>query len=359
MKKVAIITLTGENNYGNKLQNYAMEQIMIDSGFMVETVRVENIITGGRKSYHILSLKNYVKHLISPLLDDRKKKQTQRRYLFFRFNKLLHQAKDEIGAGVEPDAMREILNNYDYLVYGSDQIWNPQFSTFSTVYLGEFGRKEKNIAVSASFGLEKLDSSYIELFKAGLQRFKAISVREDAGKRIINNIAPELLVDVLIDPTLMLDASRWEKIEAKPIAVQCHYAVSYFLGKPNGDKLNKINKIKKEHDVSIIDIGEEAALGPKEFLYYIHHADYVCTDSFHAVVFSVLFAKDVYIFKREDKYQSMSSRMDTLINKLNLKVIDFDNILYISSGVMKSEKTIHNIEIERAEFKKFIKVNME
>lgn len=358
MKNVAVITLTGDNNYGNKLQNYAMEQILIESGLRVETIRVKNKNDSGQ-SYHVLFFKNYIKYLTLPLLGDSKKAFTKRRYLFMKFNHLLHQAKDEIGWGVDSATSCKILAPYDYLVYGSDQIWNPQFSTFSTLYLGEFGKTEKNIALSASFGLEELDSSYVEFFKTGLKRFKAISVREDAGKSIINSIVPEVSVDVLIDPTLMLGADRWEKIEVNPKPACDKFAVAYFLGKPNEEKTKRIDKIKKENKTSLIDVGKEAPIGPREFLYYIHHADYVCTDSFHAFVFSILFTKDVFIFKRKDSYKSMSSRMDTLIGKLGLETVDYGDVLYISSIAMKSEKTQHSMEMERIKFRKFIETNME
>ena len=42
MKKIAIVTLNGYHNYGNRLQNYAAQEVLKSLGFHVETIIYES-----------------------------------------------------------------------------------------------------------------------------------------------------------------------------------------------------------------------------------------------------------------------------------------------------------------------------
>ena len=57
-------------------------------------------------------------------------------------------------------------------------------------------------------------------------------------------------------------------------------------------------------------------VSPSEFLSLISNAEYVCTDSFHCVIFSYVYQKDFFVFDRNDSKQN--SRLDTLLNIFNL-----------------------------------------
>ncbi|MFR2767096.1 MAG: polysaccharide pyruvyl transferase family protein [Thomasclavelia sp.] len=87
----------------------------------------------------------------------------------------------------------------------------------------------------------------------------------------------------------------------------------------------------------------EYTSGPSEFLYLIHHAKLVCTDSFHACVFSILFDTQFYVFERENEIISMNSRIDTLLRKFDLeehrkKIILIIRLIMIIHTYMKSWK---------------------
>ena len=62
--------------------------------------------------------------------------------------------------------------------------------------------------------------------------------------------------------------------------------------------------------------------GPSEFIYLVSNAENVCTDSFHACVFAILFGKPVYVFKRKDKEEDMFSRIETLFRLFGININD-------------------------------------
>lgn len=356
MKKVGILTLTGENNYGNKLQNYAMEQILMEAGFAVETIRVKGRADNSRP-YRQMAMRTYLQHCLNPLLGQERKRRVERKYRFLRFNQHLHQAGFALGPEMPAAQIRDRLRRYDFLVYGSDQIWNPQFSSFSDIYLGTYGTTQQNVAVSASFGIESLDDRYIDMFRKGLANFRTVSVREEAGKQIVLSLSAAKTPEVLVDPTLMLDRKRWGRVASNEKISGKHIA-KYFLGHPHDSEFCYVDDIAAAYDAYTMDIGPGSCLGPSDFLNIIRHSECVCTDSFHAVVFSFIFGKDVYVFNRTDKYAPMNSRMQTLFEKLGLKGILKNGAVFISSDEMNSEIARNCIEKERKRFAKFVADNL-
>ena len=67
------------------------------------------------------------------------------------------------------------------------------------------------------------------------------------------------------------------------------------------------------------------ALGPSEFLWLLAHAKAAFTDSFHGSVFSIIYEKPLYMFRREDANNYMFSRLETLLSKFKLTERIIDN----------------------------------
>ena len=93
------------------------------------------------------------------------------------------------------------------------------FFTFKSYRFINIFSKRKNIALSASFGVSRLENQYYEKCKNNFKNFKAISVREDQAQNILKDMG---IYDsqVLIDPTMMLTSNEWEKLESKPSYVK-------------------------------------------------------------------------------------------------------------------------------------------
>jgi hypothetical protein len=213
--------------------------------------------------------------------------------------------------------------NIDYFVVGSDQVWNPNFGRLTDIELLTFTNKPK-ISFSASFGISELPDEYRKKTKNAIKDFKAISVREDAGKKIVEELTGRTDIEVLVDPTMLLSAEEWNIVSKKPKQIKNYkYILNYFLGElPENWKI-EIDRIAKENNCEIINILNPNdpfyEAGPSEFLYLEKNAFLVCTDSFHSSVFSIIYDTPFIVFERQDKHISMNSRIDTLLSKFNLQ----------------------------------------
>ncbi len=310
MKKIGIITIFDENNYGNRLQNYAVQEVLKSLNLNPETIK--NVRTVNNKN----------------CLEDAKKIFHGRRERFLEFNEEnMNLSKDVIYHDDVPENFHE---QYDYFVIGSDQIWNYKFTDrFSDFSFARFAPKEKRISFSASFGISDIPNNTYEKYEA-LNEMKAISVRENAGKDIVKDITGRDDCIVLLDPTMMLSAEKWSSVMKKPIQLKSKkYILKYFLGNVSSEKNKEIERFAKENGCDIIDILDRDsfyASGPAEFLYLIKNSFMVLTDSFHSCVFSIIFDRPFLIFDRdEDGMRDMNSRIETLLKKFQLKNKKFDN----------------------------------
>lgn len=181
--------------------------------------------------------------------------------------------------------MLDLSEQFDYFIAGSDQIWNPYYDFVGTTELLEFARPEQRISYAASFGVNEISDEKKEVYAKNLSQFKALSVREKRGAEIIKELT-DREAKVVLDPTMLLTIEQWSKVEKKSKFIpKKKYGLVYSLGEKNTDFENAINLYGKE--MKIFDIrtlqknGREIPVGPAEFLYLIHHAEIILTDSFH------------------------------------------------------------------------------
>lgn len=328
MKKAAILTLYGNCNFGNKLQNYAVQEILKKYNFEVSNI-INVPILNDKKISLIKKYKFYMKLILNKILynidvnsccnpTDNKKRQK----LFLDFNKYINNTNTYFSF-----SNIKKFKNYDYYIIGSDQVWNPYYYGLSDFYLANFTDKPK-IAFSASFGVEEIPEKYHSKIKCALNNFKSISVREFSAKKIIEDIVGRKDVEVLIDPTMLLTTEEWDLVSKKPVQIDSlngkKYILTYFLGNLSINRKEAIEKVAKENDCEIVNILDKESpfyeCGPSEFLYLEKNAFLICTDSFHSSVFAILYNRSFVIFDREKKGTvSMNSRLDTLISKFKLK----------------------------------------
>lgn len=307
MKKVGIVTIFNLNNYGNRLQNYAVNYVLKSL-----SKEPENIVKLNK-----VSIKAYLK-INFGFLFGAKKEEVKRGKLFSKFTKMYGNT-----------SYRYIKSKYDYIVCGSDQIWNPDI--YDDFYFANFAEKNKRISYAASFGLPEIPSDKREKYKRYLSEMKAISVREDVGAKIVKELTKRDS-EVLIDPTLMLDKKDWQRISEKPeFYNEKKYILTYFLGNINEKHREYIEYIAESQNYEIIDLNAEKPskywylTGPSEFIWLIEHCELMCTDSFHGSVFSVLMDVPFIVFDRQGQHNNMGSRIDTLLETLQLSDRRFNN----------------------------------
>lgn len=320
-QKIGIVTINDNNNYGNRLQNYAVQVFLEKNNCKVKTIK--NIPNTNNKDKNKIQ---YNKKRIKNCLHDVKirlkniVKPDKRRKKFIEFNKNIKFTKTVFNIN-----NKHIWKEYSYFIAGSDQIWNPKFGGLSDFDLLSFAKPEQRIAFSASFGIDKLSEEKLkEKAKKELQKFKAISVREDSGKKIVEELTGRKDVQVLVDPTMLLTEQEWDEVARKPEQLKFNkYILNYFLGELSEKRKKEIDRIAKENNCKVINILDKNdpfyQTGPSEFLYLEKNAFLICTDSFHSCIFAILFNRPFIVFDREDSNAKMNSRINTLLNKFDLE----------------------------------------
>lgn len=310
--KIGIVTIQDNKNYGNRLQNYAVQEVLRSNGHRVKTIRNSVYYNTRVNAFRMLAWRI----LRQKRLKKKAKMNRERVRHFSEFNRNITFTKGMYAACYHYD-------KYDYYLVGSDQVWNPDFR-LSEMDVLAFAKPEKRIAFSASFGVEGIPEYKRHLVQNEISRFKAISVREDAGKKIIEELTGRTDVQVLIDPTMLLCAEQWDRVAKKPEMLgDGPFVLNYFLGKGYQEQLHEIDAFAAERGYQVINILDPDspfyACGPSEFLFLEKHAELICTDSFHSSVFAVLYDRPFIVYERPAREgQSMNSRLETLIRKLHL-----------------------------------------
>ncbi len=319
--KIGIVTITDITNYGNRLQNYAM-CFLLKKYFYCEAI---SLTATKEKPYCNGNYMAWVKEEAAGLISCVFPAWAEKRFgnnitrwkNFNRWNKLIP-SKKYYGSYMIPQE-----KDYDYYVAGSDQIWNYHFSShkFDDYFL-RFADNQKRVAISGSFGVDSLPEEWKSIYKEELKKFKNISVREEAGQAIVKDLLG-IDVPVLIDPTMMLTKKEWLSVSKKP-RVDCSkpYVLKYYLGDETEE--NKIDTWAKNNGYEVYellnkDIPELYSAGPGEFISLINHAALVCSDSFHCIVFSIIFSKPFLVYARQGSGNYMTSRLDTLLKKFGFE----------------------------------------
>lgn len=306
MSKIAIITLADFNNYGNRLQNYALEKVLTEMGNTVTSI----------VPYKPNLVKGTIKTLIRKDNENLKIKclKSKRLKEFIAFDKQYVHTY-----AINSDNFENIPEeNYDCFISGSDQVWNPDWAdyTYNKTFL-RFCQERKRISYAASFGVDSIPEKWIEKYRVGLSEFRYLSVREKTAVEIVADIIGKPCNRVL-DPTMLLNKSEWDKIaKVSTKDKRKKYILTYFLG-GKSDELNiKILEYARRFEcdvINMLDINDSAYMaGPDKFVGLISKAELVLTDSFHATVFSILYERPFVVYNRQGIGSKMGSRLSSLL----------------------------------------------
>ena len=308
MRRVGIVTLTGNKNYGNKLQNYALAKVIENYGFDVYTLWCN-------ETFFTKSLKKYKNILLSPFDIDSKRKKK-----FTKFN-----SKYLKCYYVNSKKIDKLNRCFSYYVIGSDQIWNPNIINR---YLGVsiLGKGHNVFSYAASIGVSNIDDKYSKIIKEKFikENIKYVSVREKDAQKIVEKNTGRKDIDVLIDPTLLLSAEQWNEIISEPKNLKNKkYILTYFLGGISDSRKKSIDDFAKKNGCIIINLLDKNdpyyTSDPSEFLYLEKNAYLICTDSFHSSVFGLIYDRPFVIFDRDNsKKENMSSRLTNFVDTFKL-----------------------------------------
>ena len=230
-----------------------------------------------------------------------------------------YSSKEELG--------KKCDENYSSVLVGSDQLWLPGNIAADYYTLNFVPTTVNSIAYATSFGQSSLPKDSAKKATIFLKKIKHIGVREESGQKLVKKLAGRN-VPVVCDPRLLFTGDEWMKIQKKEPIIKGKYILCYFLGN-NPPHREFAEKLKKETGCKIVALthldefvksdegyADETPynIDPADFLNLIRNAEYVCTDSFHCSVFSILYKKEFYTFRRYNRNtrQSTNSRLDTL-----------------------------------------------
>jgi len=376
MKRVGILTINDYTNYGNRLQNYATQEVLKSLGYTVDTIvnkPYEKLKFNAKlKKARTIGIKNIFKKVFQRIRYKVFKNSNEKRIKLLNeikaknFKKFTNENISENPYIISPnDIPSDLAEKYSTFVVGSDQVWNPNFRKGSSIDFLTFAPKKKRIAYSASFGISILPEEYKYNYSCWLSEMEHISVREEAGAKIVKELTGKD-VEVLVDPTLMLTKEQWLSI-ARPAKNKPDkpYLLTYFLGEISTETSKKINSIAKDNNLNILNLAniedkERYIADPAEFLDYINSSEIFLTDSFHGGVFSILFQKPFIIFNRISKIPSMNSRIDTLLSKFKLENRKYENIKNKNDLFdMDFSHTAPILKVEREKALKYLKEALE
>lgn len=373
--KIGIITELSDNviNYGNCLQAYALNYYVRS---VMKNARVETI-----KVKHSLSNSFWTKRMVIPVIVDkgwcrikkkiwRMKGRGIRRKTFIDFSiENIPQCKDTL--------KYEDFTNLDYDIYvvGSDVVWLQFMSYINRIKFLDLPVKKtfKRISYAASFARDWIPEENKNAIYNCLRKFENISVREKSSVELLHSIGIEKCTYAL-DPTLLLRKEEWEKMEVRPVEVNNEkYAFIYLLGE-DIEQYREAERLCHEEGIKTVVIpyasGERDKCGhltgdiqiwecsPQNWLWLVHHAEYVVTDSFHGLAFSTIFKRRFIAVER--KKSNLGNRITDFLCTIGQenKYVQIDRLASWDDLDWDYEEIDRRIETERRHSVEYLKKSL-
>lgn len=347
--KIGILTLPQAENYGGILQAIALYRVLHNQENEVILIYKESYPTLWKEIVKkillripFIDIKN-IKRSYKKEVERQKRKEFHRGFIeneIFKISENLYTKKD----------LETYMKNekFDAVIVGSDQVWRKEYinDKYYKSYFLDFvdKAKTKKIAYAASFGKDYWEGSDdIDDISKCLKDFDEISTRELSGISICKNSFGVDNVKHVLDPTLLIGKEFYlnEIVSKYPTSnINKGGLVTYVLDETN-EKKEIIQYIKEELDIDNINHikgfnNSTITLSVPEWLASFAYADFIVTDSFHGMVFSIIFEKNFMIIgnldRGLDRFTSLLSLLDLedrlIFNLKDLKNKKIDNINY-------------------------------
>jgi len=332
-KKVGLIGYHFLYNYGTMLQAYALQRKIQDLGFQVEYIdyRFKEVMPSYKKRLWIRIKRLgvylfYFKYYWNKIYF-RSKVNIQKRFFDTFYSKYINKSSIKY---LTISDLESNPSEYDIYIVGGDQVWNPNLSCSTPAYYLSFVKDDKKkAAYASSLGVTTLSLSQRQNIAQYLKNFSFLSCREVSGAKLLESICNRKVLHVL-DPTFLLEQKVWNEIAITP-KIPKPYILCYFLGDKKYPRqfvrnLETKTGIKAYYiPCSPLDMSNKNAIyevGPSEFLGLIKEASYVCTDSYHGTIFSIIFEKQFFVFlKRSDEEPASDNiRIKELLSYVGLEI---------------------------------------
>lgn len=350
-RKVLLVTLWGNKNFGNRLQALALKKMIEKLGYDVtcaayKSDTIKKTIIKIPKA--LLGLWGITKYRNTYLSQCRVHAIKKGKKLYYPQTRTITHYKTK--RRIDP-------NSFEAAVVGSDQVWHHWGKEDDLPYFYlSFMPPQKRISYAASFGFEEFPQKDLRFHTEGLKGMRYISCREETGCKLVKEITGKQ-GELVLDPTLCIDRVTWIKYEKAPqYKLPQRYMLVFMLGEKN-NYWNAIESYAQKNKLEIIDLFDYKRRDVwtttiEGFLWIVHHAEYVCTDSFHCIVFSILFGRKFTAFHRQQKgFENMFDRIATLLSITGLQANEYN-------GTGIQENSFNYVEI-RNELEKSIYNSMD
>lgn len=323
MSKIGTITFHCAYNYGAVLQAYSLVKFLKNQNYQAEVIdywpprRIEdkNRFFLNKNIFHpVIIIQNMIKFLKMTDLKDKKNK-----YDIFR-SEILSVSSTICNSSED---LKKISKHYNYIITGSDQVWNPM-TGYDGNYFLEFAEHKQKIAYAPSIGVPNIPSNLAPKIANLINDFSYLSSREHRGSEIIKELTGRDSLTV-VDPVFLQTKEEWLDITV-PMELPEKYILVYVVRRRKNME-TYLNKLKAELDLPIyLIVGTNSAsrgfisadkvfwsAGPKEFVTLFSKATVVCTNSFHGTAFSLIFRKPFLVFPHttgDSRVKSILSRCD-------------------------------------------------
>ncbi|MDL2306173.1 polysaccharide pyruvyl transferase family protein [Bacteroides sp. OttesenSCG-928-D19] len=326
--KIGILTYHRAENYGALLQAYALkthlEKTMENVSFVDywPIYHFEHYKIFSKKKFCSLNLRGRIAYFVHFILWGTRK--YIRKYKLSKFMKTYLSISGNIKYVTEQDICKE----FDIVIYGSDQIWRKQnihdCKNYNPWYFGSNNiQAHRKIVYAGSMGVIEVEDADKSFLIGHMNNFAAISVREEDLQILLNKL--DFHPQLVIDPVFLLSKEDWEKLVMRqPKLPNTKYILFYnLLNTSESEQL--ANSLQEKLKLPVKEINMKLAFNclnkkkistasVEEFIQLIYNAEFVITNSFHGVAFSIIFKKQFYAVGMREK----SSRAQSLLNLAGL-----------------------------------------
>jgi len=326
--KIGIVTLPLKNNYGGVLQNWALQQVLMDMGH--DPITLDAYIRYPMTRYLMSTILSYCYQIVGKKRAFQPRPYNNRICSKFtgRFiRKHIKMTKPMI------DYTSSLVKdfNLEAIIVGSDQVWRPKYQKgdIEDMFLRfAFDDDIIRVVYGASFGVDSWEFSekQTSICKELIKKFDAISVREDGG-RVLCDRYLNVKASHVLDPTLLIDTNRYKELCKKCTVDTSNTIVVYCLDNFNENR-ERFEKIANDNNLKLkmFTADSNISISVEQWLALFRDASFIVTDSFHGTIFSIIFQKPFFTIINQSRG---GSRFISLLRWLGMEDrIYTDNMIY-------------------------------
>lgn len=323
--RIALLNLPVDNNYGGNLQRYALIKTLESLGHDVTFIlclsssrKYSPIILGGRYLKRIIK-KFFIDSNVELFIERRRrleKERNEKSVLSF----INENFKTSQQIYNREELEKFILNNlFDAYIVGSDQVWRKYITKEYdiTSYFFDSLPCDSNslrIAYAASLGTDVNELTNLEIKMLGdlYSKFSFVSVREKSGLEMIRKYGwTKPKASVLIDPTFLLTKQDYQNLIKRGHTKASNGNMFCYILDKDENKKKIIDQESKRRNLFPFEasLNDTSSFSIYQWLRSFDDSDFIVTDSFHGVVFSIIFNKPFRLinnaFRGSTRFESL------------------------------------------------------